>query len=95
MERIEKIRKHFGMPRYLSVNYETPCTIDDESEDWEVLKETERRGFIEIRDKPMEVPALPDDTWGRIRKADSEWKKIIKSKKHGKDILQQKGGPHG
>ena len=43
---IEKIRKKFGISSYMSVNRETPCNIKEE--DMELLRETEKRGFIEI-----------------------------------------------
>ena len=48
-ESIEKIRKKFGISSYMSVNRETPCNIKEE--DMELLKETEKRGFIQIRNK--------------------------------------------
>jgi hypothetical protein len=46
----EKISKRFNIPHYLSVNGETPCEIKDS--DLELLQETEKRGFIQIRHKP-------------------------------------------
>ena len=48
-ESIEKIRKKFGISSYMSANRETPCNIKEE--DMELLKETEKRGFIQIRNK--------------------------------------------
>ena len=46
----DKIRQRFGMPMVgMSVNGEITCDIRDE--DLELLKETERRGFIQIRRK--------------------------------------------
>nr|DAY72327.1 MAG TPA: hypothetical protein [Caudoviricetes sp.]DAZ54772.1 MAG TPA: hypothetical protein [Caudoviricetes sp.] len=48
-EAIEKIRKKFGISSYMSVNRETPCDIKEE--DMELLRETEKRGFIQIRNK--------------------------------------------
>lgn len=48
-ESIEKIRKKFVISSYMSVNRETPCNIKEE--DMELLKETEKRGFIQIRNK--------------------------------------------
>lgn len=45
----EKIRNKFNIPDYTTVNRETPCDICDE--DMELLRETERRGFIQIRNK--------------------------------------------
>lgn len=48
-ESIEKIRKKFGISSYMSINRETPCDIKEE--DMELLRETEKRGFIQIRNK--------------------------------------------
>lgn len=48
-ETIEKIQKKFGISSYMSVNRETPCDIKEE--DIELLRETEKRGFIHIRNK--------------------------------------------
>lgn len=46
----DKIRAKFGMPMVgMTVNGEITCDIRDE--DLELLKETERRGFIQIRRK--------------------------------------------
>ena len=46
---IGKIREKFNIPHHISVNYETECEIKDE--DFSLLEETERRGFIRIRNK--------------------------------------------
>lgn len=46
---IVRIRKKFNIPSYTFVNYETECEIKDE--DFSLLEETERRGFIQIRNK--------------------------------------------
>ncbi len=48
-ESIKKIRKKFGISSYMSINRETPCDIKEE--DMELLRETEKRGFIQIRNK--------------------------------------------
>ena len=48
-EAIEKIRKKVGISSYMSINSETPCDIKEE--DMELLRETEKRGFIQIRNK--------------------------------------------
>jgi len=48
-EVISKIRARFKIPKYTSLNGETPCEIDEK--DLELLKETEKRGFIQIRNK--------------------------------------------
>lgn len=45
----KKIRDRFSIPNYTTVNGETPCEIRDE--DMELLRETEKRGFIQIRNK--------------------------------------------
>lgn len=44
-----RIRKRFGIPCGMTVNKETKADIRDE--DMELLRETERRGFIQIRFK--------------------------------------------
>ena len=48
---IRKIQQRFHLPECVTVNGETcqPCEIADE--DWELLRETERRGYIQIRQK--------------------------------------------
>lgn len=48
-EDVHKIQERFHLPKGVTVNGETcePCEIADE--DWELLKETERRGYIRIR----------------------------------------------
>lgn len=45
----DAIVEKFGMQRYMSVNRETEVEIKDE--DMELLRECERRGFIQIRIK--------------------------------------------
>lgn len=47
--KMEKIRLRFGISNYMSINRETPCEIRDE--DMELLRECEKRGFIQIRNK--------------------------------------------
>ena len=50
MDTIRRIRAKFGMPQTgMTVNGEQVVDIKDE--DLELLKETERRGFIQIRKK--------------------------------------------
>lgn len=46
-ETILRIREKFNIPSYRTVNGETDCEIKDE--DIELLRETEKRGFIQIR----------------------------------------------
>lgn len=48
-EFIDKIRLKFGISDYMSINHETPCEIDEE--DLPLLRECEKRGFIQIRNK--------------------------------------------
>lgn len=45
----KKIRDRFNIPNYTTVNGETPCEI--RNEDMELLRETEKRGFIQLRNK--------------------------------------------
>lgn len=46
-----RIRERFNIPNYTTVNGETDFCISDE--DMELLRETEKRGFIQIRNKPQ------------------------------------------
>lgn len=48
-DKVRKIRGKFNIPSYTSVNGETPCEIKDE--DLPLLRECEKRGFIQIRNK--------------------------------------------
>lgn len=48
-ETIKRIRDRFGFPEMMTVNGE--WTVEVRDEDMELLKETQRRGFIEIRNK--------------------------------------------
>lgn len=45
----KKIKERFKIPDYTTVNGETTCEIREE--DMELLRETEKRGFIQIRNK--------------------------------------------
>ena len=49
-DKIVRIRERFGIGTYRSVNGETPAEIREEVP---FLRETERRGFIQIRNKPQ------------------------------------------
>ncbi len=44
-----RIQERFNIPNYLTVNGETDFYISDE--DMKLLRETEKRGFIQIRNK--------------------------------------------
>lgn len=46
---VYKIMERFKMPRGVTVNGETCRPVEIADEDWELLKETERRGYINIR----------------------------------------------
>ena len=48
---IHKIQQRFGLPSCVTVNGETCQPCDIMPEDMELLKETEKRGFISIRNK--------------------------------------------
>ena len=50
-EDIEKIETRFGFPHCVNVNGETCQPVEVRPEDWDLLRETERRGFIQIRMK--------------------------------------------
>lgn len=46
---VYKIQARFGIPRCTTVNGETCGNVIIKDEDWELLKETEKRGYIQIR----------------------------------------------
>ena len=48
---IRKIQERFGFPKCMNVNGEWQVVVD--GDDWELLRETERRGFIDIRNKQI------------------------------------------
>ena len=48
-EDVYKIQARFGIPRCITVNGTTCGNVQIKDEDWELLKETERRGYIQIR----------------------------------------------
>ena len=48
---MRRIQRRFGLPTGVTVNGETPTAVDISDEDMELLKETERRGYIQIRNK--------------------------------------------
>ena len=48
---IRKIQERFKFPKRMTVNGEWPVVVD--GKDWELLKETEKRGFIQIRNKAI------------------------------------------
>ena len=50
-ENIRRIESRFGFPHCITVNGETCQPVDVKDEDWDLLKETERRGYIQIRMK--------------------------------------------
>lgn len=50
-EAIHKIQQRFGFTQCVTVNGETCEPVDVADEDWELLRETERRGYIQIRFK--------------------------------------------
>ena len=50
-EDIISIETRFGVPHGVNVNGETCQPVEVRPEDWDLLRETERRGFIQIRMK--------------------------------------------
>lgn len=48
---IRRIQERFGFTQCVTVNGETCEPVEVSDEDWELLKETERRGYIQIRNK--------------------------------------------
>jgi len=50
-EHIRKIEERFGFPHCVTVNGETCKPVEVRDEDFDLLRETERRGYIQIRMK--------------------------------------------
>ena len=50
-EDIRRIEERFGIPHCVTVNGETCQPVEIRDEDVELLKETQRRGYIQIRIK--------------------------------------------
>lgn len=48
---IRMIQERFNLPRGVTVNGETCQPFEVSAEDMELLKETEKRGYIQIRPK--------------------------------------------
>ena len=48
---IRRIQQRFCFPECVTVNGETCSPVTVSPEDWDTLKETERRGYIQIRRK--------------------------------------------
>lgn len=48
---IRRIQERFGIEAVVTVNGETWPPVEIRDDDWELLLETERRGFIQIRHK--------------------------------------------
>lgn len=50
---VHRIQERFGIQAPTTVNGETACPVEISDEDWPLLQETERRGFIQIRNKSV------------------------------------------
>ena len=50
-EDVRRIEDRFGFPHCVTVNGETCQPVKVKPEDWSLLQETEKRGFIQIRRK--------------------------------------------
>lgn len=48
---VRRIQERFGFNTCVNVNGESCQPVEVRSEDWELLRETERRGYIQIRYK--------------------------------------------
>ena len=46
---IHRIQERFKIPSGVTINGETCQPVEIADEDWELLKETERRSYIQIR----------------------------------------------
>lgn len=54
-EEIRKIEERFNIPHGVTVNGETCKDVEIRDEDWDLLRETERRGYIQIRRSYEEI----------------------------------------
>ena len=45
---IRKIQNRFGMQQKMTVNYRTPIDIEPGTDDWNLLKQLERDGWLEV-----------------------------------------------
>ena len=45
----KRIREKFGIPKYITLNWTTP-NVEIKDEDMPLLLETEKRGFIRVRE---------------------------------------------
>lgn len=48
-EQVRRIKDRFGITCGVTINGETCRPVDIKDEDWELLLETERRGYIKLR----------------------------------------------
>ena len=45
---IRRIQNRFGMQQKMTVNYRTPIDIEPGTDDWNLLKQLERDGWLEV-----------------------------------------------
>ena len=50
-EETRKINERFGFPQCTIINGETCKPVEVKDEDWSLLLETQRRGYIQIREE--------------------------------------------
>ena len=60
-DEIRRIQQRFGFPECVTVNGETCNPVEVKPEDWKLLRETERRGYIQIRMKDDTDKQQPTD----------------------------------
>ena len=53
MAAIRKIQERFGMQKKISVNRRTPIDIEPRGDDWILLKQLERNGWLTIENVEM------------------------------------------
>ena len=53
MKAIRKIQERFGMQQKISVNRRTPIDIEPQGDDWLLLKQLEKEGWLTIENVEM------------------------------------------
>ena len=53
MKAIRKIQERFGMQKKISINYRTPIDIEPRGDEWLLLKQLEKEGWLTIENVEM------------------------------------------
>lgn len=53
MTAIRKIQERFGMQKKISINYRTPIDIEPRGDEWILLKQLEKDGWLKVENVEM------------------------------------------